>query len=101
MTPERWRQVTAHRILGLAYERKGPGLASAEFQQLLKSIEQDYPAIRESTNFPRSTAELAHAYAVSGRRREALQLLSELTELSKRRSVSLLGVRTCLCGAQR
>jgi len=47
MTPERWRQVTAHRILGLAYERKGPGLASAEFQQLLKSIEQDYPAIRE------------------------------------------------------
>jgi tetratricopeptide (TPR) repeat protein len=74
--------VVAHRMMGLAYEQKGNlDLAIAEFQQRLKSIEQDYPL------FPDSTAELAHAYAVSGRRREALQLLSELTEMSKRRSV--------------
>jgi TolB-like protein/Flp pilus assembly protein TadD/predicted Ser/Thr protein kinase len=80
--------VTAHRILGLAYERKGNlDLAIAEFQQRLKSIEQDYPELQETAAFPETTAELAHAYAVSGRRREALQLLSELTELSKRRSV--------------
>jgi eukaryotic-like serine/threonine-protein kinase len=80
--------VTAHRILGLAYERKGNlDLAIAEFQQRLKSIEQDYPVLRETTAFPEIISELAHAYAVSGRRREALQLLSELTELSKRRSV--------------
>ena len=74
--------VAAHGVLGLAYEQKGNlDLAIREFQQRLKGIEQDYPF------FPDSTAELAHAYAVSGLRREALQLLSELTEMSKRRFV--------------
>jgi eukaryotic-like serine/threonine-protein kinase len=80
--------VTASRMLGLAYERKGNlDLAIAEFQKHRKSIEQDYPAIRETTAFPRDISELAHAYAVAGRRREAFQLLSELTEMSRRRPV--------------
>ena len=74
--------VAAHRVLGLAYEQKeNLDLAIREFQQRLEGMEQDYPF------FPDSTAELAYAYAVSGRRREALQLLSELTDMSKRRFV--------------
>jgi len=74
--------VAAHRVLGLAYQQKGNlDVAIREFQQRLEGMEQDYPF------FPDSTAELAHAYAVSRRRREALQLLSELTEMSKRRFV--------------
>jgi len=72
----------AHRIMGLAYNQKGnPNLAIVEFQQSLKGIQPDAPA------FPMFTADLAHAYAVSGRRSDALQLLSELTEMSKRRAV--------------
>jgi TolB-like protein/Tfp pilus assembly protein PilF len=78
-----WNARVAHRILGLAYEQNGNlDLAIAEFQARRKAYQPD------ETLFPDATAELAHAYAVSGRRREALQLLSELTEMSKRRSVS-------------
>ncbi len=78
-----WNARVARRVLGLAYEQKGNwDLAIAEFEQRLKSYRQD------EALFPVSTAELAHAYAVSGRRREALQLLSELTEMSKQRFVS-------------
>jgi len=72
----------ARRIVGLAYIQKGtPDLAIAEFQQVLKSVPQDYPSL------PDATADLAQAYAASGRRREALQLLSQVTEMSKRRPV--------------
>ena len=78
-----WNARVAHRLMGLAYEQKGNlDLAIAEFQQRLESMGPD------DTLLPDSIAELAHAYAVSGRRREALQLLSELTEMSKRRFVS-------------
>jgi adenylate cyclase len=73
----------AHRVLGLAYEQKGNSdLAIAEFQQRLNSLGQDHPLFTEAT------AELAHAYGIFGRRREARQLLSELTEMSKRRLVT-------------
>lgn len=69
--------------MGLAYEQKGNlDLAIAEFRQVLEGSGPDDPSV------PDWTAELAHAYAVSGRRREASELLSELTQMSKRRFVS-------------
>jgi len=72
----------AHRIIGIAYIQMGkPDLAIIEFQQGLNGIQQDHPSR------PEAIADLAQAYAASGRRREALQLLSELMEMSKRRSV--------------
>jgi len=74
--------LTAHRIMGLAYEQMGNfDLAIGEFQQRMKGIDQYYPL------FPDSIAELAHAYAAAGMRSEALRLLSELQRRSKRRFV--------------
>jgi tetratricopeptide (TPR) repeat protein len=73
----------AQRVLGLAYEQNGNiDLAINEFQQRVKAYGPG-----DDINLPLSIAELAHAYAVSGRRKQALQLLSELTALSKRRFV--------------
>jgi serine/threonine protein kinase/tetratricopeptide (TPR) repeat protein len=73
----------ARRVLGLAYEQNGNiDLAIAEFQQRVKAYGPG-----DDILLPQSIAELAHAYAVSGRRREALQLLSELTEMSNHRFV--------------
>jgi eukaryotic-like serine/threonine-protein kinase len=72
----------AHRLMGLAYIQKGnPDLAIVEFQRGLEGIQQDYPSR------PDAMADLAQAYAAAGRHRKALQLLSELAEISKRRSV--------------
>ena len=73
----------AHRVLGLAYEQQGHiDLAIAEFQQRVNAYGPG-----DDINLPASIGELAHAYAVSGRRKEALQLLSALTEMSNRRYV--------------
>jgi serine/threonine protein kinase/tetratricopeptide (TPR) repeat protein len=73
----------ARRVLGLAYEQNGNiDLAIAEFQQRVKSFGPG-----DDLLLPSSMAELAHAYAVSGRRGEALTLLSELTEMSNHRFV--------------
>jgi eukaryotic-like serine/threonine-protein kinase len=71
----------AHSLLGSAYERKGnSGQAISEFQQAVK-LRKDHPVL------PAAMADLAHAYAVFGKKQEALQLLSELKEMSKRRFV--------------
>jgi tetratricopeptide (TPR) repeat protein len=73
----------ARRVLALAYEQNGNiDLAIAEFQQRVKAYGPG-----DDINLPLSIGELAHAYAVSGRRREALQLLSDLTEMSNHRFV--------------
>ena len=65
--------------LGLAYEQKGIyGKAIATFQK----------AIAPSGRGPGSMAALAHAYGVAGKRSEALKLLKELKDLSKRQYVS-------------
>jgi eukaryotic-like serine/threonine-protein kinase len=77
-----WNARVAHRILGLAHQQTGnTDRAVAEFQQRLKSMGE------EDVLFAETTAELAHAYAVAGRRTEARRLLSELTEMSKVRFV--------------
>ena len=73
----------AHHALGLAYEQKRMySEAILEFQ-------------KASTLFPGNTlmvASLSHAYAVAGKRGEALKLLAELQEQSKRKYVSPYGM---------
>jgi len=71
--------VYTHWKLGLAYEQKAMyEEAIAEFQK----------AIALSGGSAQAVVLLGHAYAVSGRRKEALKVLGELNELSKRRYVS-------------
>jgi TolB-like protein/Flp pilus assembly protein TadD len=71
----------AHWIMGLAYEHKGDGQhAIPELQEMVK-LDKDEPLV------PEGVADLAHAYAVSGRKQEALRLLAELTERAKKRFV--------------
>ena len=71
--------VYTHWKLGLAYEQKAMyEEAIAEFQK----------AIALSGGSAQAVVLLGHAYAVSGRRTEALKVLDELRELSKRKYVS-------------
>jgi len=65
----------AHIILGWAYEQKSMvNEAIAEFQAVLS----------ESKESSMPLAGLAHVYAVSGRKKEALEILGKLFEKSKR-----------------
>jgi eukaryotic-like serine/threonine-protein kinase len=71
----------AHWVMGLAYEHKRDSQhAIPELQQMVK-LGKDEPQL------PQGMADLAHAYAVFGKKPEAFQLLSELKEMSKRRFV--------------
>ena len=68
----------AHNVMGLAYEQMGDlSRAIAEFQTEVKDTKRSFNSL---TN-------LAHAYAVAGDKPQALKLLAELQELSKRRIV--------------
>jgi TolB-like protein/DNA-binding winged helix-turn-helix (wHTH) protein/Tfp pilus assembly protein PilF len=68
----------AHSVMGLAYEQMGDlNPAIAEFQKQVNGSKRNFTSL----------ANLAHAYAVAGDKPQALKLLSELHELSKRRSV--------------
>jgi len=68
-----------HWELGLAYEQKGMyEEARSEFERA-RTLSPDNPVI---------LASLGYVYALSGRRTEALEILNELTKLSKQRFVS-------------
>jgi TolB-like protein/DNA-binding winged helix-turn-helix (wHTH) protein/Flp pilus assembly protein TadD len=68
----------AHDLMGLAYEQTGDlTQAIAEFQKEANDTKRSFGSL----------ASLAHAYAVAGDRPQALKLLGELQELSKRRIV--------------
>ncbi len=68
----------AHLYLAMVHEQKGmQEEAIVEYQRVITLVGRDQRAL----------AGLGYAYAVSGRRGEALKLLSELNELSKRRYV--------------
>ena len=72
-------------IMGLAYEQKGDlEHAISELQQAVKLGKARAPIPSVDDQY---LANLAHAYGVSGSRRDALQLLAELTETSKQRPV--------------
>jgi tetratricopeptide (TPR) repeat protein len=69
----------AYVVLGLAYEQKGMYKEAIEiFQRMVVLFDRA----------PFSIAALAHAYAISGQRAEAIRLISELKDQSKRRNVS-------------
>jgi eukaryotic-like serine/threonine-protein kinase len=73
--------VYAHWVMGLAYEHKGDSQhAIPELQEMVK-LSKDEPQL------PQGVADLAHAYAVFGRKQEARQLLAQLMEMSKKRFV--------------
>jgi len=68
----------AHDMMGLAYEQMGDlSQAISEFQIEVKDTKRSFSSL----------ANLAHAYAVAGDKPQALKLLAELQELSKRRIV--------------
>jgi tetratricopeptide (TPR) repeat protein len=70
-----WDALNAHSMLGLAYEQKGDlDQAISEFQQTIKLD------IGNRRRAAVHISDLAHAFAVSGRKNEALRLLTELTE---------------------
>jgi DNA-binding SARP family transcriptional activator len=71
--------IYTHWKLGLAYEQK------AMYEE---AIEEFLKAITLSGGSAQALVLLGHTYAVSGRRGEALKVLDELSELSKRRYVS-------------
>ncbi len=79
----------AHVWLGQVYERKGMyEKAIAEFKKGLR-ISRDYSEL---------SALLAHAYAVSGNKREAQGILDDLLKLTSRRYVSPHHIATIYVG---
>ena len=68
----------AHYELGMAYEMKG------SYAEAIT----EYQKARQLNNDPRVLALLAHAYASSGRRDEALRILDQLKEIEKQQYVA-------------
>jgi tetratricopeptide (TPR) repeat protein len=69
---------TGHDLMGLTFEQMGDlSRAIAEFEIEVKDTNRGFASL----------ANLAHAYAVAGDKPQALKLLAELQELSKRRIV--------------
>ena len=80
----------AHYWLGESYERK-------------RMYDKAIPALRNAITLAGASstmmeAGLAHTYAISGNRREALKILGQLTEQSKKRYVSAVDVAVILVG---
>jgi tetratricopeptide (TPR) repeat protein len=71
----------AHGTMGLAYEQEGNS------EQAISELRQAVTPSKDEPVNPQVVADLAHAYAVFGKKQEALQLLAELKETSKRRFV--------------
>ena len=80
--PGRW-------VLGQAYEQKG---------MLREAIAELESAVNLSGGSPVFRASLAHAYAVSGRRTQALKLVDDLNELRKQRYVSSYDMALAVSG---
>jgi TolB-like protein/Tfp pilus assembly protein PilF len=66
---------SAHKWLGIAYEAKGS----------LPEAIAEYRKAQELNDDPQVLALLGHAYAISGKRDEALKILDQLRESSKQR----------------
>jgi tetratricopeptide (TPR) repeat protein len=69
----------AYEDLGRAYEQLGM------FQKAIAAFEK---AVEYSLRGSRDSASLAHAFAIAGKQKDALKLLQQLKELSKREYVS-------------
>jgi eukaryotic-like serine/threonine-protein kinase len=69
-----------HEMIGLAWEQKGnPEQAISELQKAVDAFKEGFAQ--------QSVADLAHAYAVFGKKRQAVQVLDELKEMSRHRIV--------------
>jgi TolB-like protein/Flp pilus assembly protein TadD len=71
----------AHQVMGLAYEHKG------DWQHAIPELQEMVKLSKDEPQLPQGVADLAHAYAVFGRKQEARQLLAQLMEMSKKRFV--------------
>ena len=69
----------AHWYLGMAYEQVG---------RREEAIAECQKALSLSGGEPGTLGALGHAYAISGKRAEALKALAQLKDLSKRRYVA-------------
>lgn len=79
----------AHMFLGWTYEQK----------QMFKEAVAEFKAANTAWNEPvLPTASLAHAYAISGRTREARRILTQLTNRSKRGYVSAYDIAVIYAG---
>ena len=76
------------------------GLACQHMGMLEEAIVEFQNARVCSANHPASTAALAHAYAISGRRPEAEELLNELQQQSGKRRVSSYWVAIVYAGLE-
>jgi tetratricopeptide (TPR) repeat protein len=79
----------AHWVLGLAYMEK------RMYEQATRAFQNAIPLSGDS---PDEAASLGHAYALSGKRDEALKILRELMQQSRRKYISPT-VIAMLCGA--
>lgn len=71
--------VHAHALPALCYEQKG------ELHEAIAEMERAWALDKE----PESLAQLGHMYAIAGRRVEALKVIGQLKELSRKRYVSV------------
>jgi TolB-like protein/Flp pilus assembly protein TadD len=65
--------------LGRAYEQQGM------YSEAIAAFEE---AVASSKRSPRNLSSLAHVYAIAGKRRDALRLVQELKEISRKRYAS-------------
>jgi serine/threonine protein kinase/TolB-like protein/Flp pilus assembly protein TadD len=77
-----------HAFLALAYEQKG------DWPKAIAEMEKAYELDKE----PEALAQLGHIYAVAGRKADALNVLGQLTELSRRRYVSAYDIAVLHAG---
>ncbi len=78
----------AHRALGLALRQRGM------YQEAIAELQKEVDLHPIDTN----VSELAHTYALAGRRNEAKKLVKELEELSRRRYVSPVNIAKIYAG---
>jgi len=85
MDPSYW---IAHEWLGLAFQQKG------QMREALAAFQR----ARQLSDFPQARATLGSSFALTGNRSEALKLLSEMKELSKKRYVPPFDMATLYLG---
>lgn len=78
----------AHLWLGRAYEQKG------EYAEAISELQK----AKMLADTPETLSALGHVYAISSRRGDAIKILNELTELTRRRYVSPYFMATVYAG---
>jgi tetratricopeptide (TPR) repeat protein len=79
----------SHVVLGRCYEQKG---------KLAEAVGQFQKAIQIEPEIPEVIAALGHGYALSGRRAEALKLIKDLQDRSKKEFVPSFSIATIYIG---